>query len=63
MSEPERGVRIFLQYWVLIAALGGFNVYRYVTTKSTASLIVAIVCAAVFVGWVGFYFLYVRKKA
>lgn len=62
-SEGRTGVRIFLQYWILIAVLGAFNFYRYATTKNLFSLIVGIICAAVFIGWVLFYYLYVRKKA
>jgi hypothetical protein len=61
--EGKQGLRIFLQYWLLIAVLGAFNFYRYFTTRATLSLVVGIGCAAVFVGWVLFYLLYVRNKS
>lgn len=62
MAERDRGVKLFLQYWLLIAVLGGFNVYRYVKNGKIASLVVAIVCAVAFVGWICFYVFYVRGK-
>ena len=61
-EEGKQGLRIFLQYWILIAVLGGFNFYRYATTGAKFSLIVGIGCASVFIGWVAFYFYYVRGK-
>jgi hypothetical protein len=57
------GIRIFLQYWLLIAVMGAFNFYQYGTTKNILSLVVAIICSLVFIGWVLFYYFYVRKKA
>jgi hypothetical protein len=62
-TEGKQGLRIFLQYWLLIAVLGAFNFYRYATTRATLSLVVGIGCAVVFVGWVLFYLFYVRKKS
>jgi hypothetical protein len=61
-GEGKQGLRIFLQYWLLIAVLGAFNFYRYFTTRATLSLIVGIGCATVFIGWVLFYWYYVRGK-
>lgn len=61
-GESRAGARIFLQYWILIAALGAFNFYRYATTRSWLSLVVGILCAVVFVGWVLFYYFYVRRR-
>ena len=61
-GEGKQGLRIFLQYWLLIAVLGGFNFYRYFTTQATLSLIVGIGCAVIFVGWILFYLFYVRGK-
>ena len=61
-EEGKRGLRIFLQYWVLIAILGGFNFYRYYSTGALFSLIVGIGCAVVFLGWIFFYLFYVRGK-
>jgi hypothetical protein len=62
MAEGKQGLRIFLQYWLLIAILGGFNFYQYSRTLSRFSLIVGIGCALVFIAWVLFYLLYVRGK-
>ena len=63
MAERDRGLRLFLQYWLLIAVLGGFNVYTYIRSGNTLSLVVAIVCALAFAGWLLFYIVYVRKRA
>jgi hypothetical protein len=62
MSEQgKHGLKIFLQFWLLIALLAGFNIYNYVRNGSTMFLIVGIICIAVFFGWALFYALYVRK--
>jgi len=61
-KEGKHGLRIFLQYWFLIAVLGAFNFYRYFTTRATLSLVVGIGCATVFIGWILFYLFYVRGK-
>ena len=63
MAERKRGFRLFLQYWLLIAVLGGFNAYTYIKSGNKLSLVVAIVCALAFAGWLLFYIVYVRKKA
>ena len=60
-DDKRRGLKVFLQYWVLFALLGAFNVYYYFKSGRTMFLVVAGVCAAVFIGWVIFYFYYVRK--
>jgi hypothetical protein len=63
MAENSgRGLRIFLQYWILFAALGGFNLYKYLKSGNTLSLVVAVLCLVVFLGWVIFYAVYVRKE-
>ncbi len=56
------GKKILLQYSVLILVLGVFNFYRYFSGGSWWSLVVAIICSIVFVGWILFYFLYVKGK-
>lgn len=61
-EQSKRGLRIFLQYWVLIALLAAFNFYKYFTAESTLSLIMAVACTVVFVGWVLFYLYYVRGR-
>jgi hypothetical protein len=61
-EQSKRGLRIFLQYWLLIALLAAFNYYKYFTTKSTLSLIMAVATTLIFVGWVLFYYYFVRGK-
>jgi len=55
-------LRIFLTFWLLIAALAVFNYYNYRVRHAKVSLIAAIVCGAIWLGWALFYFLYVRKS-
>lgn len=60
-EQSKQGLKIFLQFWLLIALLAGFNIYNYARGGSRMFLIVGIVCIAAFVGWAVFYVLYVRK--
>jgi hypothetical protein len=63
MSEQSKqGLKIFLQFWLLIALLAGFNIYNYIRNGSKMFLIVGIICIAVFIGWALFYVLYVRRS-
>jgi hypothetical protein len=63
MAKGETtGLSIFLKYWALFALLGGFNVYLYIKRGHLMFMIVAIVCGAVFLGWIFFYFYYVRRQ-
>jgi hypothetical protein len=55
-------LRIFLTFWLLIAGLAAFNFYNYRLRHVKLSLIVAIVCAVIWLGWALFYFFYVRKS-
>ncbi len=61
-EQSKRGLRIFLQYWVLIALLGAFNLYKYFSGNSVLFLIMGIACALAFLGWALFYFYYVRGR-
>ncbi len=62
MSDTEkRGLKIFLEFWLLIGLLAGFNFYMYYRSGRTMFLAVAILCVAGFVGWALFYLLYVRR--
>ena len=56
-----RGLKIFLQFWLLMGALAAFNIYNYFRTTRKLFLVVGIVCVVFFIGWAFFYFLYVRK--
>ena len=60
-EEGKRGLKIFLEFWLLIGVLAGFNFYMYFGGRSKMFLVVGIVCAAAFVGWAMFYIFYVRK--
>jgi hypothetical protein len=60
-DEKRRGLKVFLQYWVLFALLAAFNFFYYFKSGRRMFLVVAIVCVVVFIGWVIFYIYYVRK--
>ena len=61
-NDRDPGLKIFLQFWVLIGLLAAFNFYNYARRGSRLFLVVGIVCVVVFIGWALFYVLYVRKK-
>ncbi|HKP85419.1 MAG TPA: hypothetical protein VJZ26_04945 [Blastocatellia bacterium] len=60
-EEGKQGLKIFLEFWLLIAVLAGFNFYMYFGGRSKMFLVVGIISAVVFVGWAMFYYFYVRK--
>ena len=63
MKEDEkRGFKIFLEFWLLIGLLAGFNLYNYFRGGSKLFLAVGMVCAVGFIGWALFYLFYVRKS-
>lgn len=57
----KRGLKIFLEFWLLIGLLAAFNVYSYVRSGSKLFLGVSIVCIIAFVGWALFYVFYFRR--
>ena len=61
-EEGKRALKIFLEFWLLIGFLAGFNLYNYFRSGSKLFLVVGIVCVAGFIGWALFYFFYVRKS-
>jgi len=61
-EEGNRGLKIFLEFWLLIGLLAAFNFYYYFRNGALLFLVVGIVCVVVFIGWALFYLLYVRKK-
>jgi hypothetical protein len=61
-NEGNPGLKIFLQFWLLIGLLAGFNFYSYFRQGARLFLVVGIICVVVFIGWALFYVLYVRKK-
>ena len=63
MKEDEkRGFKIFLEFWLLIGLLAGFNLYNYFRGGSKLFLAVGMMCAVGFIGWALFYLFYVRKS-
>lgn len=60
-DDGKQGLKIFLEFWLLIGVLAGFNLYMYFGGKSKMFLIVGIICIAAFVGWAMFYILYIRR--
>jgi hypothetical protein len=60
-EQGKQELRMFFQFWLLIALLAGFNIYNYVRNGSKMFLIVGIICIVVWIGWALFYALYVRK--
>ena len=61
-EEGNRGLKIFLEFWLLIGLLGAFNFYSYYRGRAVLFLIVGIVCVVAFIGWALFYLLYIRKN-
>ncbi len=61
-EEGKRALKIFLEFWVLIALLAAFNLYNYFRGGSKLFLAVGVVCVLGFIGWALFYLLYVRRK-
>ena len=61
-KEVNPGLKIFLQFWLLIGLLAAFNFYNYFRRGARLFLVVGIICVAVFIGWALFYGLYVRKN-
>ena len=60
-EEGSTGLKIFLEFSVLIALLAAFNLYSYFRGGSKMFLVVGIIAVVVFIGWIIFYLLYVRK--
>lgn len=57
----NRELKIFLEFWLLIGLLAGFNLYSYFSGGSKMFLVVGIICVAGFIGWALFYLIYVRR--
>ena len=60
-EEGKRGLKLFLEFWLLIGVLAGFNFYSYLRGGSRLFLFVGVICAVAFIGWAMFYVFYVRK--
>lgn len=61
-EEGKRELKIFLEFWLLIGLLAGFNLYNYFRGASKMFLIVGIICVVGFIGWALFYLFYVRRS-
>ena len=62
-AEGKRELKIFLEFWLLIGLLSGFNLYNYFRGGSKMFLVVGIICVVAFIGWALFYHFYVRRRA
>jgi uncharacterized membrane protein (UPF0136 family) len=60
-DQAARGLKIFLMFWALFAALAAMNLYGYFQLGSKLSLVGGVICAVVFVSWAVFYCVYVRR--
>jgi len=60
-DDGRRELKIFLEFWLLIGLLAGFNLYNYYRGGAKMFLVVGLICVAAFIGWALFYLLYVRK--
>ncbi|HSB08288.1 MAG TPA: hypothetical protein VLM38_02165 [Blastocatellia bacterium] len=61
-EEGKRGLRLFLEFWLLIGVLAGFNLYSYFRGGSGLFLVVGVICVVAFIGWAMFYVFYVRTS-
>ena len=60
-EEGKRELKIFLEFWLLIGLLAGFNLYYYFSGGSKMFLVVGIICVLGFIGWALFYLLHIRR--
>ena len=60
-EEGNRGLKLFLEMWLLIALLAGFNFYMYSDGGQKKFLVMGIGTVVAFVAFGMFYLLYVRK--
>jgi hypothetical protein len=61
-EEGNRGLKLFLEFWLLIGVLAAFNLYSYFRGGSTLFLVVGVIAVLAFIGWALFYIFYVRGK-
>ena len=61
-EEGNRGLKLFLEFWLLIGVLAAFNLYSYFRGGSKLFLVVGVISVVAFIGWALFYFFYVRGK-
>jgi len=60
-EEGNRGLKLFLELWLLIALLAGFNFYMYYDGGQKKFLVMGIGTVVAFVGFGLFYVIYVRR--
>ena len=61
-EEGNRGLKLFLEFWLLIGVLAAFNLYSYFRGGSKLFLVVGVIAVLAFIGWALFYIFYVRGK-
>ena len=62
-GEGKRELKLFLEFWLLIGLLAGFNLYSYFRGCSRMFLVVGVISVIGFIGWALFYVFYVRRGA
>jgi len=62
-EEGKLELKIFLEFWLLIGLLAGFNLYNYFRGGSKLFLVVGLICVVGLIGWALFYLFYVRRRA
>ena len=60
-KEGNRGLKLFLELWVLIALLAAFNFYMYHDGGQKKFLVLGIGTTVAFIGFGLFYLIYVRQ--
>jgi hypothetical protein len=61
-KEGNPGLKIFLEFGLLILLLAAFNLFNYFRGGAKLFLIVGIICIVGFIGWGLFYVVYVRRS-
>jgi hypothetical protein len=61
-KEGNPGLKIFVEFGLLIVLLAAFNLYNYFHGGARLFLVVGTICILGFVGWTLFYLLYVRRS-
>jgi hypothetical protein len=61
-EEGNRGLKLFLEFWLLIGVLAAFNLYSNSRGGSKLFLVVGLIAVVAFIGWALFYIFYVRSK-
>jgi hypothetical protein len=61
-KQARLGLKIYLEFALLIVVLGGFNLYSYYKDGKRLFLIMGIVCIGALLGWTAVYFFYFKRN-